>query len=312
MALLSEYAITPNVFDVSSYPHEEVGTARLEYIKDAFLEDALLRNLHNGKWMSVFANHERPWHNRGMELLKKMSKQNRIRLSAAACQDFPVSDSDWCREAMASHNVDPLVGVIATARVVDEIGSDPRLGRIDRLGSSPCWTCRSQSVRLRRCRTDYEAQLRLIMCAANSVMFIDPHMDPTLPRYADVLPILLLGRERNPSLSIEIHRVIYVGTGPNRQLIASAEWDHRFRNSWSDRLSAAGLQVEVFIWDDHHDRYLITDLLGIEMGNGFDTTTYEGDITTWTRISRKDRDDIQREFDPNGNRHSLIHRFTIP
>jgi hypothetical protein len=311
MALLSEYAITPDVFDVNSYPHEEAGTARLEHIKDAFLEDAVLRNLRNGEWMRVFANPERFWHHRGMELLKKMSKQNRIRLSEAACQNSPVSDSDWCREAIASHKVDPLVGVIATARVMDEIGADPCLGRIDRLGSSPCWVCRSQSVRLRRCLSDYEAQLQLIMRTANSIMFIDPHLDPTRPHYADVLPLLLLGQGRNPTLSIEIHRVIYFGTGPNRKLIAPAEWEHRFRNSWSDALAAAGLQVEVFIWDDHHDRYLITDLLGILMGNGFDTTGGM-DLTTWTRISRKDRDDIQKEFDPACDRHVLRHRFAVP
>ena len=90
------------------------------------------------------------------------------------------------------------------------------------------------------------------------------------------------------------------------------EWENRFRNGWSNDLAAAGLPVEVFIWDDHHDRYLITDLVGIEMGNGYDTSTNPKDITTWSRISRKDRDDIQREFDPACNRHVLRHRFTVP
>lgn len=124
--------------------------------------------------------------------------------------------------------------------------------------------------------------------------------------------MLLLARGRSIRPLIEIHRVMYVGSGRDRQLIESVEWEDRFRNSWRTDLAAAGLQVEVFIWDDHHDRYLITDLIGIEMGNGYDTTNNEGDITTWSRISRKDRDDIQREFDPASNRHALRHRFTVP
>jgi hypothetical protein len=312
MVLLCEYALTPDVFDTRFYPHEEVGTARLEYLKDVFLEEALLRNLRSGEWLSVFKNHDRFWHRRGMELLKKMVKQNRLRLADAALPAVPASDVDWCREALASHEIDPMTGVISTAQVVKEVGPDPILGRIDRLGSSLCWTGRSPSVRLARCHGDYEAELRLIMNSANSIMLIDPHLDPTRRRYVDVLPLLLLAQGRRPVPLIEIHRVMYVGSGRNRQLINLVEWENRFRDAWGNDLSAAGLQVEVFIWDDHHDRYLITDLIGVEMGNGYDTTANPNDITTWSRIGRKDRDDIQREFDRACNRHVLRHHFTVP
>ena len=312
MALLCEYAVTPDVFDTSFYPHEEVGTARLEHLKDVFLEEALLRNLRDGEWLAVFRNHDRPWHRRGMELLKKMFKQNRLRLAAVALPVAPVSDVDWCLEALASHKIDPLSGIISTSQVANEVGADPILGRIDRLGSSACWTSRSPSVRLIRCRADYEVQLQLIMRTANSVLFIDPHLDPSQQRYYDVLPILLLAQGRCPLPLLEIHRVVYIGSGRNRQLIDLGEWENRFRNAWGKSLSAAGLQVEIFIWGDFHDRYLITDLIGVKMSNGYDTTTNPNDITTWSRIGRKDRDDIQREFDTACNRHGFKHRFTVP
>jgi hypothetical protein len=143
-------------------------------------------------------------------------------------------------------------------------------------------------------------------------MVIDPHLDPTQGRYGDVLPLLLLAQGRQPVPLIEIHRVMYVGSGQNRQFIDTVGWENRFRNAWGTDLSAASLKVEIFIWDDHHDRYLISDLVGIEMGNGYDTTANQNDITTWSRIGRKDRDDIQREFDPACNRHTLRCRFTVP
>jgi hypothetical protein len=60
-----------------------------------------------------------------------------------------------------------------------------------------------------------------------------------------------------------------------------------------------------------HDRYLITNLVGILIPNGFDVTNNPRDVTTWSRIGRKERDDIQREFDPASNRHRLRHRFTL-
>lgn len=312
MTLLCEYAVTPDIFDSSCYPHEEVGTARIDYLKDVFLEEALLRNLRAGEWLSFFRSNKRPWHRQGMELLKKMVKQNRLHLAEKVLPTVPSNDTDWCREALASHRSSPLTGVISTAQVINDVEPDQILGRIDRLGSCPCWTRRGPSVRLVRCHAGYEDNLRLIMNCANSVMLIDPHLDPSQTRYGSVLPLLLLARGRRPLPLIEIHRVMYIGSGPNRQFIDSMDWENRFRNAWGNDLSAAGLQVEIFIWDDHHDRYLITDLIGIGMGNGYDTSNNPNDITTWNRISRKTRDDIQREFDPACKRHTLRYRFVIP
>ena len=39
MALLADYAITPDVFDVMSYPNEEVCEARLELIREPMLTE---------------------------------------------------------------------------------------------------------------------------------------------------------------------------------------------------------------------------------------------------------------------------------
>ena len=61
------------------------------------------------------------------------------------------------------------------------------------------------------------------------------------------------------------------------------------------------------------DRYLISNLIGINLPHGFGISDPHDPhpITTWTRLGRKDRDDIQREFDPASGRHKLQHRFTV-
>jgi hypothetical protein len=59
--------------------------------------------------------------------------------------------------------------------------------------------------------------------------------------------------------------------------------------------AGAGLSV----WDEVHDRYLITDLVGISLPYGFGTTKAPNAQTTWTRLGRDDRDSVQREFDPS-------------
>jgi hypothetical protein len=40
MALLAEYALTPDVFDSTSYSNEEVGRIRLQHLKEVLLSEA--------------------------------------------------------------------------------------------------------------------------------------------------------------------------------------------------------------------------------------------------------------------------------
>jgi hypothetical protein len=70
--------------------------------------------------------------------------------------------------------------------------------------------------------------------------------------------------------------------------------------------------LEVFLWDDFHYRHLISDLSGIQMSNGFNTTRARNAVTTWSRMGRAQRDDVQREFDPASNRHGLRGRLQFP
>ncbi len=65
------------------------------------------------------------------------------------------------------------------------------------------------------------------------------------------------------------------------------------------------------IWPDFHDRFLVTDLVGLSMSNGFDASNARGATITVTRLSRKDRDDVQKEFDPASNRLGQPRRFRI-
>ena len=75
MALLADYAITPDVFDVTSYSTEGECEARLATIHEAMPTEGLVRDLRAGAWSSLFRSGPRPWHRRGQELLKKLAMQ---------------------------------------------------------------------------------------------------------------------------------------------------------------------------------------------------------------------------------------------
>jgi hypothetical protein len=157
----------------------------------------------------------------------------------------------------------------------------------------------------------YVSRLGNVLHFANHIIFADPHIDPERPGYAQFGDLLKATfRPKGPQPLIEIHRVCYTGSGTNREIVKRDEWERRFRDTLDAGLKALGLTIEVFVWDDDHERYVISDLLGLHLGNGFDTTKNPKAFATWTRLSASGRDAIQRLYDPNV-RGRPYHRFTI-
>ncbi|NIA11682.1 MAG: hypothetical protein GWP10_18660 [Nitrospiraceae bacterium] len=310
MSLLSEYALTPDIFDSTSYSSDEIGRTHLQHLKEVLLNEGLVRDLRNGAWHSLFIDNIRPWHLRGKELLKKLITQHRLRLFPEVRDNEPTTDREWCQESLASHKIDPITGIITTSKVAANFRDKREVASIDRLSSAHWWAIQSPSVRLARTTEAYKENLKLVLRCANSIMFIDPHLDPTRKNYGEFISLLEAMYDREPAPLIEIHRVCYYGSGSRRKLFTPSEWKKRFHDEWDSRLQNVHLSVKIFIWDDFHDRYLISDLVGINVPNGFDTTK-RNSKTTWTRLGRNDRDDVQREFEDNG-RHTLRCNFTVP
>lgn len=308
MALLTEYALTPDVFDASSYASDEVGNLRLKYLKEVLLNEGLVRDLRGGSWSELFASSIRPWHNRGKELLKKLKQQCRLRPSKSALGESPVSDSDWCREAVASARTSTLTGIVVTPAVSSDFAKEPLVAAISRLDATPWWQARTCSERVARNCHAYTQALDPVLKSANSIMFIDAHINPEERRYRDFLSLLLKTAGRSPAPLIEVHRVCWSKSKDKQDQRDERQWRAMF-NSWDKPLRDAGIAVEVFVWDDFHNRYVISDLVGIQTGNGFDTTANSSDFDTWTRLDRRTRDEIQREFDPDVRRPA--HRFKV-
>lgn len=310
MPLLSEFAITPDVLDSACYESSEVGDLYCKLLKKTLLEeDGLVRDLRNKAWSDLVVHQTRLWHPKWKELVKKLKSQNRFISFPPTANPVPTCDDDWCREALASDAAFPLTGVIANRVLASRFASSPKVASIAALDTKQWWTSRSASLRLRRNLDEYTAALSLLLRHARSVMFIDAHLNPAEAAYREFSTLLQSAASRNPPPKIEIHRVCY--QGDKRTCRSSTDWENDFRSSMAPHLRTAGLAVEIFIWDDFHDRHIISDLAGFHLGNGLKTTR-ANDITTWTRHGRDARDDIQREFDPGSRKHYLHHRFAVP
>ena len=310
MALIADYAITPDVFDVTSYSGEEVCGLQLGRIKDAMMDEGLVRDLRAGEWRRLFVDSARPWHRRAKEIVKKLARDGRL-IRFASEGPPPNSDRDWCAEALASYTRAPMTGgVIATASVKASYPEEPVVERIDSLETAPWWRARGSSVRPERSLDAYRRHLKLILSHARSLQFVDPYLDPERDHYRSFADLLAGAGNRPAPPLIEIHRKC-----PDDHDRMAQNLNHIeavFHRELAQHLRATGLSVEVFVWDDFHDRYLISNLIGIGMQNGFDTSGKPGDLTTWTRLARQDRDDVQREFDPASRRHRLRTQFKVP
>ena len=308
MSLLADYAITPDVFDVTSYSSEEICRLYLREINAVMRSEGWIRDLRLGEWRDLFASDERQWHPRVKELLRKLVPQGRLVGFQPALHVAPASDEDWCAEALATRTELAFAGgIIVTGPVKDSYRSEALVERIDRLDCAPWWDHSNPSVRLTRNLAEYQRQLKPILRCANSLHFIDPHLNPTRYQYRKFGDLLVCAGKRRPAPWIEIHRACYKGSGPHLKTL-----EQDFRLELAAPLQAVGLRAEVFVWDDFHDRYLISNLVGISLPNGFDTSRNPKDITTWTRLGRGERDNIQREFEEASGRHTLRGRFSIP
>jgi len=312
MPLMTEYAITPAVFDAMHYSGDEIIESNFALLKESLFNEGIVRNLYGGEWLNVFKDPTREWHQKGKELLKKLIKQNRLRCHTPSHLPFPGNDHDWCEEALLSNENLSLGGLVTTLdTAVHYPKTHPLITTIGKLSSAPWWSRRG-STRLCRNTASYLEQLRIVLECSNSLMFIDRNLDPTQrDSYREFIKILEALKEREVSPLVEIHRTLAASESGKWVTHSIEEWKRRFCSAFSELVGEIDIKIEVFIWNRMHDRYLISDIFGILAPNGFDISKSPAETTTWTSVSRFDRDEITREYDPECNRLNFVNRFVI-
>lgn len=310
--MLLDLALLPEVFETSAYTGEAGCGGCLKVLKPVLLTEAVVRDLRNGAWRTLLGGGGDRWHPATKELIESLRVSGRLCVfpNVEKLGD-PGEAREWCYEALATHAASRLDAILCTDGTGEEFSDEPLVQSVEEIHDSKWYLGRTCSVRLRRRSEDYLTHLRTALRWCNSAMFIDPHLDPSRQGYGEFYQLLETARTRECKPSIELHRALpFVGTGMDRRPLSRGEIEDLFK-PLADRLFRADIRAEVFIWDTMHDRYLITNLIGISLPNGFDTSPDATDLTTWSRLSPRDREDIQREFDPASRRHQLRYYFDI-
>ncbi|WP_018952674.1 hypothetical protein [Thioalkalivibrio sulfidiphilus] len=307
--MLDEYALIPDIFDPAAYSDPAFIEMCLPHLKEPLLQEAVVRDLRDGGWSEFCFQNAGSLHRLCKEILKKLRASNRLRRFPQQNASAPATALEWCQEGLAGHGIAPLTGIIA-AHGTKQHCTAAEVACIEKLTGTPWWQARSPSVTVDRKTANYLAVLGRILQQANSLMFVDPNLDPSSHNYREFGQLLvpLAGRAIKPR--IEIHRSFCKGDGPARTFPTETDWKAAFA-ILGNALDAHGLTAEIFFWDDFHERYLIADVIGISVPAGFDITARPDDWSTWGRLGRDDKDKIQRLFDPAARAGSLKWRFVI-
>ena len=252
------------------------------------------------------------------DIVKALHTQGRLIKFQCCGADAPRNDQAWCAEALASHEVSALTGVIVTESVKRKYVDKPLVQRIDHLGDpahgddADWWNARGPSVRLDRKLEEYRKHLGPILRYAKSLDLIDPHLDPAKHRWDGVKYLLEAAGGREPQPTIRLHRVCWVKDQGGRRILDHKRIEDVFHWWLDNLLRAANLKTKVMIWDDFRDRCLLSNLMGISLPHGFDTSRRARDLTTWSRLAQPDVEDLRREFGTASGAHCLRHSFSVP
>jgi len=313
--VITEVAINPCVFDKGCYSDPALCKFCMDAVWAALERDAMARNLRDGDWgkFVIAGARSGPLETTARHMVKKLATKNRFTAAPPELADEPDDYEKWCEESKLSDSRCELAGIIVSEAVVAGHTGHAKVKSVEKLNKARWWQDRSLSMRTDRTTAGFLSALGIVLSYSRSLMFVDPYLNPAKGRYSDFISLLAAAkRPVPPQPKIEIHRVMYEGSGPNRTFPAMADFESDFRGRLDQDLKDLGLTVEVFIWDDSHDRYLITDIIGISVSNGFDVNTDSADRNILTRVSLEDKESVMEEYDPSRTTlHTLKHRFSL-
>jgi hypothetical protein len=308
--MIAEVTASPSVFDQTGYSSPEICERQMESIKDALMQRSLLRDLRDGGLTAKILSSP-SFSPRGKEILKKMRTRGRITSEAPYGTSIPVHESDWVTEGLEAHRRRPIGCVLTTGVTKELFASNNIVEDVHKMTRTAWWKEGARvSWRVQRSRQDFLKHLEPLLIHANSLQFIEPFFDPSHRSdygwFNDVVRVL--GTRRTPAI-LEIHRGCASGSGKSATIFTREQIMTKF-TPLSEELGAVGLKATIFVWMEMHNRYLLTNIGGFQLGNSLIERPAQPK-DTWSRLDRHTQDDIQREYDPSASSDRFKWSFRI-
>jgi len=297
--MLYDYACTPQIFDIND---DSAKAKDLIHFLYGVIQNGMLADLNNGDWkkevISIINNLPEKYKDKFSALYKNLKDKNLIIPHIKA--DFkPKSEEEWIELAQLSETIKPFYSIIGTQEHIGEVKS------LEEFIISDEWLIeRVQTKYIIQSEERLRLELESILSYAKKVVLIDPYFNVKTQRYRKTLYLvaeyLRSQRGNNQKGSIEIHTRYEQGKTDTKDYIDA------WKKSQKDIFQKFGHTLALYQWDDTsgwHDRFLITDQCGVQVGAGLDVRN-EGK-STWTKLDYEILYEILRDYKENSSNYTL-------
>jgi hypothetical protein len=300
--MICEFGLTPGVFLQNK---NSPGLFALQdMLKTIIRENHIIGVVRRKSWNPAVSQAidslESPFRENLSKLLSVLKDRGRFipRQYQPNPESNPKTDVDWLNEFLLAHRENPFDAIVTLltsretcARAADFVYSVEAFVESHILANYQC------SRRVKREASEFVKVLGSILLYSRSILLIDPHIDTTYQRYKRPLSALInaafdRGRYSAPSL-FEIHLKAKDDTSAQETAM---------KNDLLPLLKR-GAKARVVLWGEKetqevfHNRFILTDLCGIEVGKGLDEPKHGGlDHDDWCVMAENHRQVIWSQF----------------
>lgn len=316
--MLYEFAITPDVFDVTSLNEDKSLHIILVQVLRGLIENGLFANLHNEQ-LVPFIQHSlqvlQPGLRKDITLYLNLLKDyHRLVFHPPRQAGKPTCDEDWLDAAMISHYQRKFHGIIISQGLYDQSGiNEPELVALpDILNTEDIWLNRHYSFRLQKCEADYRKHLAPVLHYARKVDLIDPYVschDPDCMKTVEICAELF--NQVGQTQGKQNRGKICIHAGDPRKDSNHNEPPQARLQAWKRQLQPLvndyGHTFQICLWGNQqqhlmHDRYILTNQwCGINSSHSFDCRTSNAGYVTWSLLEKEVYQELARIYAPRAN-----------
>jgi hypothetical protein len=263
--MLSEFALTPSIFDESLHPDKEAWRDQLTDLNASLFPrtsawPVVISNLYGESWfhcveqiVNTISDHRAK--KCCIELITRIKE---ILVSRPSHGEWPEVDSDWCREALASHQVEPIDRIVSTTCTKNFSTTEfSSIRSLEEVREGGFWRGIDSSRSIRMVMADQIAALRKLCLHSEWAALITPYGCNSEEEFTIELMKMVFERD---SRFGSIHFVLHTQ--------APDVADHEERTRTQQRIAAhlanrmetiqgVNQSVELFFWPKLLDRNLV-------------------------------------------------------
>lgn len=302
--MIYELVLTPELFDKNFLEDSTHSSYRelIEILKDTS-KHGLVISLNKNEWIKESMqklNYLSPEIKDKIQAVFNRLKDRNLIVKIPKTQIKPSSEIQWIEIAKISQNGMPFSLLVATKPFYDNIFTPLEL--ID----SDSWEITNrQTIYIDQTYENMKKNLATLLRYAQKVQIIDPYFNVSKYKYKKSLELiseLFSSRRGNRT-----HRSIIIHCKYDDYLVNDKSYIQKWEEAKKYIYSTFGHLCTINIWKENdkkmHDRFLITDQFGIQIGGGLDVR--EQNKTVWSLIDNNTKREVLNDYQENSSPFKL-------